>query len=61
MQTDAMTDPDTFIARQLAGLRELGLSEEALQREEALLRSGFLFVRLFKNLLSDPAPDQGKA
>lgn len=45
-----MTDPDRFIARQLASLRELGLSEEALAREDALLRSGFFLVQLFKRL-----------
>jgi hypothetical protein len=32
---------ENFIRRQLAGLQALGLSEEALRREEALLRGGF--------------------
>jgi hypothetical protein len=32
---------ENFIRRQLAGLQALGLSEEALKREEALLRGGF--------------------
>jgi hypothetical protein len=32
---------ENFIRRQLAGLRALGLSDETLRREEALLRGGF--------------------
>ncbi len=31
-----------FVERQLAALKELGLSPEALAREKALLQSGFL-------------------
>ena len=47
-----MTDPDRerFIADQLSALRALGLDDEALKREEALLRSGFLLNRLFERL-----------
>ncbi len=33
---------EDFIRRQLAGLKDLGLSDEALRREDALLRGGFL-------------------
>lgn len=32
---------ETFIADQLAGLREMGLPAAALTREESLLRAGF--------------------
>ena len=48
MQTRAMTQAaaprfteDRFIARQIAALKELGLDDEALAREEAMLRQGF--------------------
>ena len=33
---------DRFVERHLAGLKELGLCEDALRRENALLQSGFL-------------------
>jgi hypothetical protein len=36
-----------FIQRQLAGLRTLGLSEDALKREEKLLRGGLLAQTVF--------------
>jgi hypothetical protein len=32
---------DRFIARQIQALEELGLDDEALAREEAMLRQGF--------------------
>lgn len=38
---------EDFIRRQLAALKELGLSESALAREEALLRGGFAAKALF--------------
>jgi hypothetical protein len=45
-------DPrETFIARQIAGLRELGVPEEMLAREEALLRGGLAAGRAFAALL----------
>jgi hypothetical protein len=44
---------ERFITRQLAGLRELGLSEAALAREEALLRGGFAAGAVFAG-----APDR---
>ena len=33
---------DRFVERHLAGLKELGLCEDALHREHALLQAGFL-------------------
>jgi hypothetical protein len=41
---------EAFIARQIAGLRELGVPEETLAREEALLRGGLAASRVFANL-----------
>ena len=49
-----MIDRDHFIESQLSGLRALGLDEDALKREEALLRSGFLLVQLFERLVDGP-------
>ncbi len=43
--------PDAFIARHLAALRDLGLCEAALVREEALLRGGFAARQAFAGLL----------
>lgn len=43
---------ENFIRRQLAALRDLGLSPEALAREEALLRGG-LAVRVAFAALPD--------
>ena len=43
-------DRDAFIQTQLAALRALGLDDEALKREEALLRSGFLLLQLFQRM-----------
>ena len=44
-------DPrEAFISRQIAGLRELGVPEEMLAREEALLRGGLAAGRVFANL-----------
>jgi hypothetical protein len=42
---------EAFIARQIAGLRELGLPEESLAREEKALRSGFATSDAFAALL----------
>jgi hypothetical protein len=42
---------EDFIRRQLEGLRALGLSPDALKREEALLRGGFSAPALI-----DPGP-----
>jgi len=42
---------ETFIARQIAGLRELGLPQEMLAREEKALRSGFATSDAFAALL----------
>jgi hypothetical protein len=36
-----------FIQKQIAGLRALGLSEDALKREEKLLRGGLLAQTMF--------------
>jgi hypothetical protein len=47
---------ERFIQRQLAGLAELGLSKDALAREEALLRGGFAAGKAFAGL-PDRAPD----
>jgi len=42
---------EDFIARQLAGLRALGLSEAALAREDALLRGGLAGTDILARLL----------
>jgi hypothetical protein len=41
---------ERFIRRQLAALRDLGLSPEALAREEALLRGGYAVEAAFAAL-----------
>ena len=39
---------EAFIRRQLAALKELGLSPQTLAREEALLRGGFAATSLIR-------------
>jgi hypothetical protein len=58
---DPGPDPrhDAFIARQRAALKELGLPEAMLAREEALLRGGLAAGRVFAALLDRPEPGQG--
>jgi hypothetical protein len=45
---------EVFIARQCAALKELGLPEAMLAREEALLRGGLAAGRVFAALLDRP-------
>ena len=61
MQTPLMTDDaaDCFIARQLAALKELGLDDEALAREEAMLRQGFAQAGWLQALAHTPLPCEG--
>ena len=46
-RSEAQMRREHFIQRQLAGLRALGLSEDALKREEKLLRGGLLAQTVF--------------
>ncbi len=47
---------ETFITRQLAALRDLGLPPAILAREEALLRGGLAAGRVFAALLQPKPP-----
>lgn len=47
---------EAFIARQIAALRELGFSDAALAREEALLRGGLVGAQVFAALLGGNPP-----
>jgi hypothetical protein len=45
---------ENFIARQLNGLRDLGLGDALLAREEALLRGGLAAGKILARLLDLP-------
>lgn len=47
---------ERFICSQLAGLAALGLDEEALAREESLLRNGFAQSELLARLFTQDGP-----
>ena len=49
---------EDFIRRQLQGLAGLGLPQEALAREEALLRGGMAAQHLIPQTIASGAPDE---